>query len=138
MRLDHIGIAVEDLEQALGFWRDQLGARVIKIETVEEQGARIAFLETGDATTELIEPTREDSPIGRFLAAGRPGIHHVTYRVDDLEQQLERLRHAGVPLINEQPVAGSRGTRIAFIHPRGTGGVLVELVEHPRGESGQE
>ena len=94
----------------------------------------MAFLRTGAATTELIEPTSDDSPIGRFLASGKRGIHHVTYRVEDLAEHLKQLEDAGVPLIHETPVEGSRGTKVAFLHPRGTGGVLVELVEYPQEE----
>ena len=130
LRIDHLGIAVPSLEEALGFWRDQLGARLLDTETLAEQGARVAFLDTGEGHTELIEPTCDDSPIARFLASGRRGLHHIAYRVDDIDAHLEQLRDAGVPLIHEQAVAGSRGTRVAFLHPRGAGGVLVELVEH--------
>ncbi len=130
--LDHVGIAVACLDDALALWRDQLGANVTEIEVVESQGARVAFLETDTgSTTELLESTREDSAIGKFLASGRKGVHHLAYRVDDIEERLARLSEAGVPLIHANPVAGSRGTRIAFVHPRGTEGVLIELVQYP-------
>ena len=130
--LDHVGIAVEDLDSALEFWRDQLGAICSEVETVAEQGARVAFLETGvSSKTELLEATRADSPIAKFLAAGRKGVHHLAYRVDNLESRLSQLAKDGVPLIHEAPVSGSRGSRVAFLHPRGAGGVLIELVEYP-------
>lgn len=133
LALDHIGIAVPDLESALALWRDQLGATVGETEVVESQGVRVAFLETGESTpTELLEPTRDDSPIAKFLASGRQGVHHLAYRVADLDETLTRLRDAGVALIHETPVPGSRGSRIAFVHPKGTGGVLIELVEPAR------
>ena len=131
LRLDHIGIAVADLGQALTLWRDSLGATLLDTETVAEQGVRVAFLDTGESRTELLEALGEDSPIARFLASGKRGIHHVAYQVDDLDSTLQRLGESEVPLIHEQPIAGSRGTRIAFVHPRGTGGVLIELVEYP-------
>ena len=134
LRLDHIGIAVPDLEKALGFWRDQLGATVRGTETVESQGVRVAFLATGDATTELLEPTRDDSPIAKFLSGGRGGIHHITYEVEDIAEKLRELEAGGVPLIHKTPVPGSRGTQIAFLHPKGTGGVLVELVQYAKDE----
>lgn len=131
LELDHLGIAVPDLQEALGFWRDQLGAIVSEIEEVPEQRARVAFLSTGAAKTELIEPTDDDSAIGRFLSGGRKGIHHVAYRVRDIDAHLERLHGCGVELIHREPVSGSRGTRVAFVHPRASNGVLVELVEYP-------
>ncbi len=129
-RLDHIGIAVTDLEDALTLWRDGLGASVSEIETVPEQGVRVAFLETGATKTELLEPLDDSSPIARFHASGKKGVHHVAYRVDDIDAILTSLRDSGVPLINESAVTGSRNTRVAFLHPRGTGGVLIELVEY--------
>lgn len=128
--LDHLGIAVPDLETALASWTT-LGARLDHIEEVPEQHVRVAFLATGAVATELLEPTSEDSPISKFLASGKRGVHHVCYRVRELDQVLARLRDRGVPLIHDRPVAGSRGSRIAFIHPKGTGGVLIELVEVP-------
>ncbi|MGE3163759.1 MAG: methylmalonyl-CoA epimerase [Planctomycetota bacterium] len=128
--LDHLGVAVTNLEDALAVWRT-LGARLDTIEEVAEQQVRVAFLDTGDVATELLEPLSDDSPIAKFLAAGRRGVHHVAYRVNDVERVLADLRGRGLALIHEHSVPGSRGTRIAFIHPRATGGVLVELVEYP-------
>lgn len=134
-RLDHVGIAVTDLEASLALWRDALGANVTEIEVVEEQGVRVAFLDTGAAKTELLEPLDESSPIARFHTAGKKGVHHLAYRVTDIDGMLASLRESGVALINETAVGGSRGTRVAFLHPRSTGGVLIELVEH--GENGE-
>ncbi len=136
-RLDHVAIAVPDLEAALAFWRDQLGARFIGTEEVPGEKVRVAFLDTGDAETggaktELLEPTAPDSPIARFLERGGKGLHHVAYRVEDIEATLATLATAGARLIHKTPVPGSRGTRVAFIHPSAAGGVLIELVEHTR------
>lgn len=129
LALEHIGIAVPSLAEALTVWK-ALGVPVTGEETVAEQGVRVAFLDTGPTATELLEAIDEHSPIARFLASGRRGVHHIAYRVTDLARMLARLKHAGVPLIDEEPRSGSRGTRIAFLHPRGTHGVLIELVEH--------
>ena len=131
MKLDHIGIAVRELDSALGLWRDALGASCSAIEEVASQKVRVAFLETGEGKTELLEPTAGDSPIAKHLDAGRPALHHVAYRVEDLDGTLSRLKESGVPLINQEGVPGAHGTRIAFVHPKGTGGVLLELVEYP-------
>ncbi|MFQ5653495.1 MAG: methylmalonyl-CoA epimerase [Planctomycetota bacterium] len=122
LRLDHIGIAVRDLDEALRLWRDALGAHVEEVERVEGDGVRVAFLDTGGGKTELLEPTRDDSPVARFLDRGGNGIHHVAYRVKHLDRVLEQLKEAGVALIDESPRPGSRDTRVAFLHPRGTGG----------------
>ncbi len=133
MKLDHVGIAVPDLEEALRFWRDRLGAAVTHLEDVRSEGVRVAFLETGadGGNTELLQPIDDDGPVARFLASGRKGVHHLAYRVDDLEDRLRVLREAGSRLIDDRPRAGSRGTRVAFIHPRAAGGPLIELVEYP-------
>ncbi|MEE8142348.1 MAG: methylmalonyl-CoA epimerase [Planctomycetota bacterium] len=130
-KLDHIGIAVPELEGALKLWRDQLGIQAGEIETIATQKVRAVFLDTGACRTELIEATSDDSPIASFLASGRKGVHHIAYRVENLAQLLTRLKKDGVPLIHEQTTVGSGGSQIAFLHPRGTGGVLVELVEYP-------
>lgn len=134
MDLDHVGIAVPSIDDALPMWR-AAGAVVGHAETVESQGVRVQFLDTGSGKTELLEPLDEKSPVGRFLASGKRGVHHIAYRVDNLAQRLADLREASVPLIHDEPVAGSRGTRIAFLHPKGTGGVLLELIEYPAGAS---
>ena len=125
--LDHIGIAVGDLGQALAFYRDALGLEVEPPEEVPSQGVRVHFVPVGEATIELIEPTSADSPIARFIDTRGPGVHHVTLRVDDLCDVLARLRERGIRLIDQQPRAGAEGALIAFVHPASTHGVLVEL-----------
>ena len=125
--LDHIGIAVGDLAQALAFYRDALGLEVEPPEEVPSQRVRAHFVPVGEATLELLEPTAPDSPIARFIEKRGPGVHHVTLRVDDLHEALGRLRARGVRLIDEAPREGAEGALIAFVHPASTHGVLVEL-----------
>jgi len=125
--IDHLGIAVRSLEEGLRIWRDALGLSVGVSETVTDQGVRTAFLPVGGTRLELLEPTGPDTPVGRFLARHGPGMHHVCFQVADLEAALERLRRSGVRLIDREPRAGAGGAKIAFVHPAGTGGLLVEL-----------
>jgi methylmalonyl-CoA epimerase len=125
--LDHIGIAVGDLAQALAFYRDALGLEVEPPEEVPSQRVRAHFVPVGEATLELLEPTAPDSPIAKFIEKRGPGVHHVTLRVDDLHEALGRLRARGVRLIDEAPREGAEGALIAFVHPASTHGVLVEL-----------
>jgi methylmalonyl-CoA/ethylmalonyl-CoA epimerase len=125
--LDHIGIAVEDLSEALAFYRDALGLEVDPPEEVPSQRVRAHFVPVGEATLELLEPTSDDSPIAKFIEKRGPGVHHVTLRVDDLRATLDRLKARGVRLIDETPRAGAEDALIAFIHPASTHGVLVEL-----------
>jgi methylmalonyl-CoA epimerase len=125
--LDHIGIAVSDLGQALAFYRDALGLEVEPPEEVASQRVRAHFVPVGAATLELLEPTSPDSPIAAFIAKRGPGIHHITLRVEDIHAALARLKARGVRLIDEQPRPGAEGALIAFVHPAGTHGVLVEL-----------
>jgi methylmalonyl-CoA epimerase len=125
--LDHIGIAVGDLAQALAFYRDALGLEVGPPEEVPSQRVRAHFVPVGEATLELLEPTAPDSPIAKFIEKRGPGVHHVTLRVDDLHEALGRLRARGVRLIDEAPREGAEGALIAFVHPASTHGVLVEL-----------
>ena len=127
--LDHIGIAVDDLEATLGFYRDALGLDVGAAEELPAEGVRLRFVPVGDASLELLEATRPDSPIARHIEKRGPGLHHVTLRVDDLEAALARLKAHGARLIDETPRQGADGTRIAFVHPSATRGVLVELTE---------
>ncbi len=126
----HIGIAVPDVESALAFYRDVLGVAVRGPETAD--GARIVHLEFGDSDVELLEPLEADSPIGRFLARRGPGIHHVCYRVGDLDAALAACRAQGYTLIDDTPRLGAGGCRIAFVHPKATNGILIELTEEPR------
>jgi methylmalonyl-CoA epimerase len=127
--LDHVGIAVGDLTQALAFYRDALGLEVGPPEEVPSQRVRAHFVPVGEATLELLEPTAPDSPIAKFIEKRGPGVHHVTLRVDDLHEALGRLKARGVRLIDEAPREGAEGALIAFVHPASTHGVLVELTQ---------
>ena len=128
-RLDHVAVAVPDLEAALDTWRDVLGLPELGQDVVEEQGVRVAFLDVGQARLELLEPTGPDTPVGRHLARRGPGIHHICLRVPDVQAALDALAARGVRLVDSAPRSGAHGTRVAFVHPKGTGGVLLELVE---------
>jgi methylmalonyl-CoA/ethylmalonyl-CoA epimerase len=127
-RVSHIGIAVEALAETLPFFRDVLGLRQTPLDDAD--GASIVGLSAGEPLVELLEAENEESPIARFIAKRGPGIHHICFSVDDLDEMLERCRRAGVHLIDEQPRIGAEGKRIAFLHPNSTGGVLVELSEY--------
>lgn len=126
-RLDHIGIAVKSLEAAKIY--EALGLTVGHTETVETQKVRTAFLSVGDSNLELLEPTSPDSPIAKFIEKRGEGIHHICLRVDDIEAHLARLKAEGYRLINEAPVPGAHGCRVAFLHPAAGNGVLIELSE---------
>jgi methylmalonyl-CoA/ethylmalonyl-CoA epimerase len=129
MKIDHLGIAVPSIGNALSFYRDALGLEVSATETVEDQGVHVAMLPVGESRVELLEPTGPDTPVGRFLEKRGPGLHHICYRVPDIRAALDRLRAAGARLIDEQPRVGAGGHLVAFVHPSATGGVLVELAE---------
>jgi methylmalonyl-CoA epimerase len=126
-RIAHVGIAVADLETALAFYKDVLGIVPHSPETVD--GATIVALPLGDSEVELLAPLRPDSPIGKFLAKRGPGIHHICYRVADLDAALEACRAAGYRLVDEVPRTGAAGRRIAFVHPKATAGILLELTD---------
>jgi methylmalonyl-CoA/ethylmalonyl-CoA epimerase len=128
-RIDHIGVAVEDLDGAVALYRDRLGMREQHRETVEEQGVDAVLLEIGEGHVELLAPLSPDSAVGRFLERSGPGLHHVAYQTEDIDSALDSVREAGMRLIDEEPRAGIRGSRVAFVHPKSTGGVLTELVE---------
>ena len=130
-RIDHIAILVEDLDEALSFWRGILGVELMFIEDLPEEHAKVAFLPMGESEVELIKPTTEDSGLAKYLAKHGPGLHHICLEVEDIEGMLEELKEKGVQLINKTPLTGSRGERYAFIHPKGAYGVLVELYELP-------
>ena len=134
-RVDHIGIAVKGLEERLAFWRDALGLVVSGVEEVPTEKVRVAFLPAGSARLELIEATSPDSPIAKFIEKRGEGLQQLALAVDDVQEVLDRLKAKGVPLLDDAPREGAAGTRVAFLHPKATGGVLVELVEHPRGAS---
>ena len=130
--LDHVGIAVADVDEALAFYRDALGLEVTGVETVASQQVRARFVAAGGAALELLEATAETSPIARFVARRGPGLHHVTLRVDDLAAALARLEAHGARLIDETPRAGAEGALVAFVHPSSAHGVLVELKQDRR------
>lgn len=125
--LDHIGIAVDDLDAALAFYSDALGLEVDATEDVPSQGVRAHFVRVGSAALELLEATTDESPIRRFVTRRGAGIHHITLRVDDIAAALARLKARGVRLIDETPREGAEGALVAFVHPAGAHGVLVEL-----------
>jgi methylmalonyl-CoA/ethylmalonyl-CoA epimerase len=128
IRVSHIGIAVDSLTRTAPFFRDVLGMAEVALDDAD--GARIAGFEAGGSLVELLEGNTADSPITRFIEKRGPGIHHICFAVDDLDATLARCREAGVILVDETPRIGAEGKRIAFLHPRSTGGVLVELSEH--------
>ncbi|MBV9007448.1 MAG: methylmalonyl-CoA epimerase [Solirubrobacterales bacterium] len=131
--IDHVGVAVEDIDAALVVYRDTLGLPLVHRETVADQGVEAALLDVGDGHIELLSPLDPDTPIGKFLARRGPGLHHVAYRVSSIDDALRSLAGAGVRLIDERPRTGIRGSQVAFIHPASTGGVLTEIVE-PAGQ----
>lgn len=128
-RIDHIGVAVADLDAALALHERTFGLPVAHRETVEAQGVEAVLLDVGDGHVELLSPLGEDTPVGRFLASRGPGLHHVAYAVADVDAALGRLRERGVRLVDEHARIGIRGSRVAFLHPAATGGVLTEIVE---------
>jgi len=127
-RIDHIGLAVADLDAAIELHASTYGMPLVHRETVAEQGVEAALLDVGESHVELLAPLSEDTPVGRFLAARGPGLHHVAYQVDDVSTALAQLRDAGLRLIDEAPRTGIRGSQVAFLHPATAGGVLTELV----------
>ena len=132
-RIDHVGVAVEDMDAALALYRDALGLPLAHRETVEEQGVDAALLDVGDSHVELLSPLGPETPVGRYLARRGPGLHHVAYAVEDIDSELARLREAGLRLIDESPRVGIRDSRVAFVHPGAVGGVLTEIVEPAEG-----
>jgi methylmalonyl-CoA/ethylmalonyl-CoA epimerase len=130
-KIYHLGYAVEDIEAASRFYRENFGAEPTEPEVVEEQGIIATIFRVGESMVELVQPTGPDTPVGRFLAERGEGFHHVAYQVDDLEGALRELRKNGVEIIDEEPRIGARGTHMAFVHPKSTFGVLTELVELP-------
>jgi methylmalonyl-CoA/ethylmalonyl-CoA epimerase len=131
--IDHIGVAVEDLDEAIRLYGERLGMPLQHRETVEEQGVEAVLLGVGESHVELLRPLGPDTAVGKFLARSGPGLHHVAYGTDDIESALAAVRGAGLALIDEQPRRGIRGSRVAFLHPKSTGGVLTELVEPQEG-----
>ena len=132
-RIDHVGVAVEDLEDAIALHEQAYGLSLEHREIVDEQGVEAVLLEVGDGHVELLRPLAPDTAVGRFLASRGPGLHHVAYRVADIDAALASLRERGMQLIDETPRVGIRDSRVAFLHPRSTGGVLTEIVQPAEG-----
>ena len=128
-RIDHIGVAVADLESAIELHTQAYGLPLVHREIIAEQGVEAVLLDVGDSHVELLTPLADDTPVGKFLAARGPGLHHVAYSVADVSAALQQARKAGLRLIDETPRTGIRGTQVAFLHPKTAGGVLTELVE---------
>ncbi|OGU14778.1 MAG: methylmalonyl-CoA epimerase [Geobacteraceae bacterium GWC2_53_11] len=128
-KINHIGIAVKSLEETVPFYRDNLGMEFKGIEDVAEQKVRVAMMQIGESKIELLEPTSDDSPVAKFIEKSGAGIHHVAYEVDDVEAAIAKLLADGVRMVDEKPRHGAHGTRIAFIHPKSSNGVLTELCQ---------
>ena len=128
-RIDHIGVATDDLDAAIAIYEEKMGMPVAHRETVTSQGVEAVLLDVGEGHVELLSPLGDDTPVGKYLAKRGPGLHHVAYAVADIDDVLGRLKQAGVELIDSEPRQGIRDSRVAFLHPRSTGGVLTELVE---------
>jgi methylmalonyl-CoA epimerase len=131
--IDHVGVAVTDVDSALELYRGALGMPLVHRETVESQGVDAALLDVGGGHVELLAPLSPETPVGKFLAKRGPGLHHVAYRVDDVSETLNALAAAGLKLIDESPRVGIRGSLVAFLHPASTGGVLTEIVQPAAG-----
>jgi methylmalonyl-CoA/ethylmalonyl-CoA epimerase len=132
-RIDHIGVAVDDLDAAIALHESTYGMALVHRETVTEQGVEAVLLDVGENHVELLLPLGEGTPVGRFLAARGPGLHHVAYQVADIEATLAALKESGARLIDEAPRTGIRNSRVAFVHPKSTGGVLTEIVQPAEG-----
>lgn len=132
IKVDHIAVVVDDLQAALRFWQTALGLELGRIEDVQDEAVEVAFLSLGNAHIELVRPTTDDSGIARYLAKRGAGMHHICLQVEDIESSLARIAAAGAELINETPRIKPNGTRYAFIHPKSTGGVLLELYQPPK------
>jgi methylmalonyl-CoA epimerase len=132
-RVDHIGVAVEDLDAAIALHEEAYGMAVAHREVVEEQGVEAVLLDVGENHVELLRPLDGESPVGRFLSKRGPGLHHVAYQVTDVQATLDTLRDRGLRLIDEAPRTGIRGSRVAFLHPESSGGVLTEIVQPSEG-----
>ena len=132
-RIDHIGVAVEDLDAAIALYEGDFAIELVHREVVEEQGVEAVLLDVGENHVELLKALGPDTPVGRYLASNGPGLHHVAYQTSDIDTALAGLKEAGMRLIDETPRVGIRNSRVAFLHPKATGGVLTELVEPARG-----
>jgi methylmalonyl-CoA/ethylmalonyl-CoA epimerase len=132
-RVDHIGVAVEDLDAAIALHERDYGMALVHREVLDEQGVEAVLLDVGENHVELLRPLGDDTPVGRFLAKRGPGLHHVAYQVADVDSTLAQLRKRGLRLIDEAPRTGIRGSRVAFLHPAASGGVLTEIVQPAEG-----
>lgn len=130
-RIDHIGVAVRNVDERLALYRDVLGLTGIHTEVVPTESAKVGFVPLGESEIELLESTTEDGVVARFIEKRGEGVHHIALRVDDCAATLTALRAAGLRTVDETPRPGARGTRVGFVHPSATGGVLIELVEYP-------
>lgn len=128
-KVDHLGIAVANLEEGIALYRDQFGLPLEGIEEVASQRVRVAFLQAGETRVELLESTSPDGPIAKFLASRGPGVHHVAYRVDDVRAAMAEAKAKGLQPLSEEPKPGAHHTLVCFLHPKQTGGVLIELVQ---------
>ncbi|GAB4264870.1 MULTISPECIES: VOC family protein [Deferrisoma] len=128
-KINHIGIAVRDIEEAAAFYTKHLGLELGGVEEVADQKVKVAFLPIGEVRLELVQPTSPDSPVAKFLEKNGPGFHHIAYQVDDVAAEVERLKAEGVRMVDQTPRTGAHNTRIAFVHPKSSGGVLTELVQ---------
>lgn len=128
-RIDHIGVAVEEIDAAIELYEGSFEMRLAHRETVESQGVEAVLLDVGEGHVELLAPLGPDTPVGKYLAKNGPGLHHVAYAVDDIDAALKKIAAAGIQLIDSEPRVGIRDSRVAFLHPRSTGGVLTEIVE---------
>jgi len=133
-KISHVAIVVEDIDLALHFWRDGLGMEVTHVEDLDEQKVLVAFLPAGESEIELVKPTEEDTSTTRFINKHGPGLHHICLEVDDITASLDHLRAQDIHLINEEPIIGAGGKLVAFVHPEGTHGVLIELYETTKQE----
>jgi len=132
-RIDHIAVAVHDIDEAAQFYTEMLRLDLTGVEVVTEQKTKVGFLKIGESNIELVEPTSEDSPLAKFLETRGPGIHHICLEVDDIEKEVEELKKRGARMIDETPHPGAHSTSVAFIHPKSAGGILIELNEFPEG-----
>lgn len=128
-KINHIGIAVNSIEESAPLYRDVYGMHDEGVEVVEEQKVKVAFFGIGESRIELLEPTSEDSPVAKFIAKNGPGVHHIAYEVEDVCAEIERLKAEGIRLIDEVPRCGAHHTQIAFLHPKSSGGVLTEMCQ---------
>ena len=129
LRVDHIAVVVPEIEAALEFWHDALGLPLEHVEELSEQETAVAMMPVGETEVELLQPTTETSGMAKYMAKRGPGLHHICFEVDDIEATLAELKAKGMQLINEEPVIGAGGKRVAFVHPKSSSGVLVELSE---------